>query len=110
MSFYWHNFVYAVYILLGYIGNFGNMAIRRSALQQMGGLDTSIVFYGDDTATARKVSGFGRVKYDLKLSIQSSGRRFDRQGVLKTTLTYVINFFSQIFFSKSVSKTYKEFR
>ena len=110
ISFYWHTFVYMAYALLGYVGNFGNMAIKRSTLEKIGGLDTSIAFYGDDTATARNAARFGKVKYDLNLKVQSSGRRFAGKGMLKTCLKYAANFFSQILFKKSVSQKYEEYR
>lgn len=65
-----------------------NFVVRRNALQQAGGFDTSITFYGDDTDTARSLARVGRVKIDLALDVRSSSRRFRRQGYLKTLSRY----------------------
>ena len=107
---YWSALVWLVWKALGYVGNFGNMAIRRCVLEKMGGLDTSISFYGDDTNTARRAAKFGKALYDLSLVVESSGRRFMKQGLLRTTFTYAINFFSQVIFRRSVSTTYTDYR
>ena len=40
----------------------GNFAVRRDALEAIGGFDTSIEFHGEDTNLARRISKAGRVR------------------------------------------------
>lgn len=101
MPFYW---------IIGYMAVGGNMALRRSALQKMGGFDTSIAFYGDDTNIAKRAKAIGRVKFTSKLTIRMSARRMLEQGFFKTGWLYVINFFSQVFAKKSVTREYRDIR
>ena len=99
-----------IYRAIGYMAIFGNMAIRRSTLDKMNGLDTNIDFYGDDTDTARRASRFGKVKFDYNLRLQSSCRRLRDQGVIKTGFIYILNFFSEVTFHKPLSKRSEDFR
>jgi glycosyltransferase involved in cell wall biosynthesis len=88
----------------------GNFAIRRSVLEKMGGFDTNIQFYGDDTDIGRRAGKFGTVKMDLSLVMPTSARRFKGQGFLKTTMLYSLNFFSQMTVHKSITKKHKDIR
>jgi glycosyltransferase involved in cell wall biosynthesis len=72
----------------------GNAFIRRTALEAIGGYDTSIVFYGEDTDLARRLSSQGKMRFDTKIAVKSSARRFKELGVLKVFYLYVINYFS----------------
>ncbi len=99
-----------IYYMVGYMAIFGNMAIRRSTLDKMNGLDTNIDFYGDDTDTARRASRFGKVKFDYNLRLQSSCRRLRNQGVIKTGFIYILNFFSEVIFHRPLSKRSEDFR
>jgi glycosyltransferase involved in cell wall biosynthesis len=67
----------------------GNCFIRASAMQKIGGFDTSISFLGEDTDTATRLSSIGAVVFAKDLFVRSSGRRFLRDGYLKTYLTYL---------------------
>lgn len=78
----------------------GNSFIRASALEAVGGYDTSIVFYGEDTDTARRVSRLGRVNFDGRLVQRTSARRFKAEGTAKIFALYVFHFFRVIFASK----------
>lgn len=99
-----------VYFLVGYMGIYGNLAIKRNILQKIGGVNTQIDFYGDDTDITRRASKFGKVKFTPKMSILASGRRFSGQGIWNTTATYFLNFLSQVFMHKSLTKTHKDYR
>ena len=110
MDFGWQIVIFTLSKLIGYVGNFGNMILRTETLKKMGGLDTSIAFYGDDTDTAKRASYFGKVKFNRKLIIKSSGRRFESEGLFKTTLIYGWNFFGEVFFSHPMTKEYKDIR
>lgn len=75
----------------------GNAFIRADVLKRAGGYDTSIVFYGEDTDTAKKVSKFGRVLFDPKLVQKTSARRFKSEGTLKIAGLYLFHFFRVIY-------------
>ncbi len=64
----------------------GNFILRRAVLDQIGGYDTSIEFYGEDTDVARRVSEVGRVRWTFALPIYSSARRMKGEGIVVTGL------------------------
>jgi cellulose synthase/poly-beta-1,6-N-acetylglucosamine synthase-like glycosyltransferase len=88
----------------------GNFVLRRTALEKMGGFDTSIEFYGEDTDTARRIAAHGKVLWTFSLPVLASGRRLAHEGVLRTGLRYALNFFSVSLFGKPVHKTYTDIR
>lgn len=88
----------------------GNFVIRKSAFEKMGGFDTSIEFWGEDTMTAIKLSKIGRIILDPQMEINTSGRRLIQDGIFKTTFLYVINYFSVNIIKCPITKEYKNFR
>ena len=83
----------------GYITG-GNTLIRASALAHVGGYTTSILFWGEDTNTATKLSKAGKIVFTKKLIMKTSGRRFKNQGFWKTTWNYQMYFVKMIFGKK----------
>lgn len=79
----------------------GNVLIRADALEKIGGYNTAIAFYGDDTDTANRLLSVGKVLYRNNVSIQTSARRFQRMGAMNAFGTYMINFIWVIIFKKS---------
>ncbi len=90
------NFLQLRYIRCGAIILGGNVLIRSDALSRIGGYDTSFEFYGDDTDTAKRLCKFGKVVFAPDVSVQTSARRFRKNGILKTTWLYVFHFFRVI--------------
>ena len=88
------------YRLTGYMILGGNFIAKRSALVDMGGLDTSITFYGDDTDIARRLSAFGAVVFRMDFFIHSSCRRFLAQGFFRTNILYALNYFWEAVFHR----------
>jgi glycosyltransferase involved in cell wall biosynthesis len=88
----------------------GNFAIRRDVLVKMSGFDTSIEFYGEDTNIARRARLFGKVCFNFKFVINTSGRRLLGQGLLKTALIYVSNFLSETIIHRPVTSKYRDIR
>jgi glycosyltransferase involved in cell wall biosynthesis len=88
----------------------GNFAVRRSAIEQIGGFDTSIEFYGEDTDIATRIAKVGRVVYDWTLYMPTSGRRLATEGVIRTGLVYALNYFSTTFWGEPVTKTHTDIR
>lgn len=93
-----------IYYILGYAAIFGNFAIRRSVLEKMGGLNTEILFYGDDTDTVKRANRFGKTIFSMDFKIRTSPRRFAQEGILFTAWRYVINFAYIVFLDKPHTK------
>jgi glycosyltransferase involved in cell wall biosynthesis len=88
----------------------GNFAIRREALEAMGGFDLSIEFYGEDADIARRARKFGRVRFMSRLVMPTSARRLKREGYFKMASIYLVNFLSVAFAGKPVTRGYKDIR
>lgn len=77
----------------------GNFAAWNWALEKIGGLPP-LKFYGDDVAIAMLLSRrVGKVSFDPELTVKSSPRRFEREGLLATNFKYIRSYL-QIYFSK----------
>lgn len=75
----------------------GNWAARRATIEKIGGLPP-IAFYGDDATTAIMISRkVGKVLFTPKLEVASSARRFERQGLIRTTLKYARHYLDAYF-------------
>jgi glycosyltransferase involved in cell wall biosynthesis len=88
----------------------GNCVVRRDALEKIGGYDTSIEFYGEDTDIARRMSKVGKVVFTFRLPMYTSGRRLAKEGTFTTGLRYALNYFWIILFKKPFTKEYADFR
>ncbi len=119
-----HNFFIKVYYFIGYLSHIvnhfvfhggamlqgGNFIVRRSALEKIGGFDTSIIFYGEDTNIACRIQKVGRVKFTFKLPMYTSGRRLKKEGVLTMALRYPINYIWVIIFKRPFTENYIDIR
>lgn len=110
LSAYWYAMAMPVYFAVGYMAIGGNLAIRRDTLQKMSGFDTSVPFYGDDTNLARRANQYGKVKFKPSFVMHTSARRLEGQGLLKTLALYNINYFSQVFMHRALTKKYRDIR
>jgi glycosyltransferase involved in cell wall biosynthesis len=88
----------------------GNFVVRRSALDAIGGYDTAIEFYGEDTDLARRLHKVGKVRFTFQLPMYSSGRRIQEEGALKTAGRYAFNYFHTLFSGKPYTKTHIDIR
>jgi glycosyltransferase involved in cell wall biosynthesis len=98
------------YRVVGYMVLGGNFVARRDALIAMGGFDQSIEFYGEDTDIARRLSKHGKVVFSMDFFIHSSSRRFNEEGLIKTNITYALNFLWPILFHRPFSKKSTDIR
>ena len=107
---FWWIATFTIYQLTGYMGIFANLVVRSESLKKIGGIDTKVEFYGDDTNITRRLSKVGRVLFLRSFFVYASGRRFDKEGLVATTWRYGINFFSEAIVHKPVTKGYTEVR
>jgi glycosyltransferase involved in cell wall biosynthesis len=70
----------------------GNFAVRRTALDAIGGFDTSIEFHGEDTNLGRRLSAVGDVDLNGGCYIYTSARRYKALGRSRVFRLYVRNF------------------
>ncbi len=71
----------------------GNFIVDKDALKEVGGFNTSIDFYGEDTDTAVRLSKVGKINFNLGMWIWSSARRMEREGMVTTGVRYIGNYF-----------------
>jgi len=88
----------------------GNFVVRRDALEKIGGYDTNLSFYGEDSDIARRLNKVGHVKFTFKLPAFSSGRRLAKEGGLTAGLRYAINYFWIMVFKKPFTQSYSDIR
>ena len=74
----------------------GNFAVRRDALDQIGGFDTSIEFHGEDTNLGRRLFAVGKVGLFHDCWLYTSARRYVAMGKGEVFRLYVRNFVSEI--------------
>lgn len=112
----WYGIGYLIYLFNHYVLHVGamlqggNFIVRRSAMEKIGGFDTSIEFYGEDTDVARRIQKVGRVLFTFDLPMNTSSRRFEGDGFIMTAIRYAINHFWTTVFKKPFSKKYNDFR
>lgn len=88
----------------------GNFILRRNVLEQAGGFDLRFDFYGEDTAIAKLMSNYGKVKFTFHLPMYTSGRRLREEGVFNMAVKYGMNFLWTILFDKPYTRQYKDIR
>jgi len=88
----------------------GNAMIKKSALDKVGGYDSNIAFYGEDTMTAKRIQHLGKIEFNPRMITTTSPRRLEEQGIISTTWMYLTNYFSVTFKNKSTTNDYKDFR
>ncbi|MBI4085317.1 MAG: glycosyltransferase family 2 protein [Candidatus Liptonbacteria bacterium] len=98
------------YRLVGYMILGGNFVARRDAIEKIGGFNTNIKFYGEDTDIARRLHRVGKVVFRMNFFVYGSGRRLMKEGVLKTYLVYAINFVWGVIFKKPFTEHYQDVR
>jgi hypothetical protein len=94
----------------GAVAQGGNFSVRRSALDRIGGYDTSIEFYGEDADVASRLSKVGMVKFTLRLPMPSSGRRLLKEGVWRSGYLYALNTIFRIFYGRLLTLTHTDIR
>ncbi|HVP35923.1 MAG TPA: polysaccharide deacetylase family protein [Terriglobales bacterium] len=71
-------------------------AVRKHILEKIGGFNTNIKFYGEDTDLSIRISKEGPIAFLPDLYSSTSARRYLSQGLLKTQSIYLFYHFSLI--------------
>jgi glycosyltransferase involved in cell wall biosynthesis len=88
----------------------GNFVLRRDALEKIGGFNTAIAFYGEDTDIARRMNQVGEVKFTFELKMYSSARRLKQEGMLRIAARYTMNYLWTTFRKKPFTEEYSDIR
>jgi peptidoglycan/xylan/chitin deacetylase (PgdA/CDA1 family)/GT2 family glycosyltransferase len=81
-----------------------NFAVRRSALLEVGGFDTSIRFYGEEYELSLRLRKAGKGGIIPRLFVLTSARRLKRIGVVNQYWNWVVDYFSVLFWYKPISE------
>jgi glycosyltransferase involved in cell wall biosynthesis len=99
------------YVLrIGTIFYGGNFAVRREALERIGGFDTSIEFHGEDTNVGRRLFAIGRVRLFHDCYLYTSARRYIAMGKGAVFRLYVRNFTSELLRGRPKDTTHVDVR
>lgn len=88
----------------------GNFVVRRSALEAIGGFNTAISFYGEDTDIARRLHEVGKTRFTFALKMNSSARRLKHEGLFTMAWRYSVNYLWTTFFKKPYTTEYIDIR
>ena len=88
----------------------GNFAVRREALDQIGGFDRSVEFHGEDTNLGRRLTPLGSIVIARECWLWTSARRYRAMGRSKVFGLYVRNFWSEILRHRPADRTHLDVR
>jgi GT2 family glycosyltransferase len=88
----------------------GNFAVRRTALERIGGFDTTIEFHGEDTNLGRRLHAVGRVELVGDCYLFTSARRYRAMGTWAVVRLYVRNFVSEVLHHRPKDTTHLDVR
>jgi glycosyltransferase involved in cell wall biosynthesis len=88
----------------------GNFAVRREALEKIGGFDTRIEFHGEDTNLARRLAAIGPVRLARECAMFTSARRYRAMGKGAVFGLYIRNFWSEILRHRPSDRTHLDVR
>jgi glycosyltransferase involved in cell wall biosynthesis len=98
------------YWITGFMVLGANFVAKRTALEKIGGFDTSISFYGEDTNIAWRLSKVGKAKFNMNFFIIGSGRRLIEEGLIHTFWRYAVNYYSMAFHHKPTTENHSDIR
>jgi glycosyltransferase involved in cell wall biosynthesis len=107
----WLTYAANKYVLrIGSMVQGGNFVLSRAALEAIGGYDTSITFYGEDTDIARRLHSVGKVLFTFDLKMLSSARRLKQEGMLTMAFRYALNYFWTTLFKHPFTREHIDIR
>jgi glycosyltransferase involved in cell wall biosynthesis len=87
-----------------------NFALRKSVLDKIGGFDTSLEFWSEDTQIGRRMGREGKVRFFHRAYTYTSARRFYKEGTVRVLGRYILNYLWDILFHRPFSKGYEDVR
>jgi glycosyltransferase involved in cell wall biosynthesis len=88
----------------------GNFAVRRDALERIGGFDCRIEFHGEDTNLGRRLTPLGPVEVRSDCWVWTSARRYRAMGKRRVFGLYVRNFWSEILRHRAADREHIDVR
>ncbi|MDE1154670.1 MAG: glycosyltransferase family 2 protein [Acidobacteriaceae bacterium] len=88
----------------------GNFVVTRKALEQIGGFNTAIAFYGEDTDLARRLHKVGPTRFTFRLKMLSSARRLKHEGLFTMAWKYSVNYLWTTFLKRPYTEEYVDVR
>jgi glycosyltransferase involved in cell wall biosynthesis len=104
------NFLGQYVFKMGAVAQGGNYVVRRSLLDKVGGFNTSIDFYGEDTDIAIRLSHVGLVRFSMRFPMKTSGRRLAKEGILRAGYLYFLNIIFMMFRGRPLHRTHSDIR
>ena len=95
---------------MGALAQGGNFVVRRSMLDQVGGFDTSLTFWGEDADAAIRLSRVGLVAWSMRLSMKTSARRLIKEGVFRAGRIYTVNNILMLFRGRPLRRRHRDIR
>ncbi len=80
----------------------GNFAVRAKNLENIGGFNKNIKFYGEDTDISKRISKEGNIAFINDLYTFTSARRYNQEGIIVTLFKYFTNYFSMLILNKPI--------
>jgi glycosyltransferase involved in cell wall biosynthesis len=88
----------------------GNFAVRRDALERIGGFDQRIEFHGEDTNLGRRLAAIGPVALSRACWLHTSARRYKTLGTATVFRLYARNFWSEIVHHRPADREHVDVR
>ena len=104
--------MYLGYLLHGHMLVGGNFAARKAVLEDIGGFDPTLDFWGEDSEHGRRIAASkkGKFIYRRDFNIGTSARRFVADGFVLTSLVYGLNFIWVVLFHRPFSNDHGNVR
>ena len=83
--------------------------IKKDIFEQAGRYNNEIIA-GEDFDLYRRISSIGKIKYEKKLMVYESPRRFRKCGYIKTIFNWLVNAVSVMFYGRSISRDWEAIR
>ena len=84
-----------------------NFALKRQALEEAGGFNKNVKFYGEDTELSLRLLKIGKIKFDKNLVVHSSARRFKKRKIANS-FYHLVGYFREILIATPLYSKQKE--
>jgi len=84
----------------------GSFIVRADALERVGGFNTELEFFGEDTELSKRLGRIGVISFIYDIQSSTSARRFQVNGNIQTSYVYVKNYFAMVFFNRAANSDF----